>query len=270
MPAQSNPLRELIDGHAHLNEIDDIEGALGRAAAAGVARIVAVGMDIALQSQGSGTRCCLSRFGAAVRWISPLVDFDRKIEATLAFLRTHLASCTALGEVGLDYKAKVKKAVQWEVFARVLDLAAEFKKPVIVHARFSHQRCHRMVSAAKIKKAVFHWYSGPLDLLEKIIADGYFVSCTPALAYSIRPPGRYPAGPAGAYPHRNRLPGRIPGKGFRTGPPDRHPDAPQPDKRPADRRGRPDHHRQCQNVFRHPIDSVDGSRRFLAMKSRIF
>jgi TatD DNase family protein len=41
-----------------------------------------------------------------------------------------------------------------------------------------------MVSAAKIKKAVFHWYSGPLDLLEKIIADGYFVSCTPALAHS--------------------------------------------------------------------------------------
>jgi len=99
-------------------------------------------------------------------------------------VRTHLQFCTALGEVGLDYKTKVKKAVQWEVFARVLGLAAEFEKPVIVHARFSHQRCHRMVSEAKIKKAVFHWYSGPLDLLEKIIADGYFVSCTPALAYS--------------------------------------------------------------------------------------
>ena len=47
MPAQLNPLRELIDGHAHLNEVEDIEGALERAAAAGVARIVAVGMDIA-------------------------------------------------------------------------------------------------------------------------------------------------------------------------------------------------------------------------------
>jgi len=47
MPVQSNPLHELIDGHAHLNEIDDIEAALKRAAAAGVARIVAVGMDIA-------------------------------------------------------------------------------------------------------------------------------------------------------------------------------------------------------------------------------
>ena len=184
MPAQSNPLRELIDGHAHLNEIDDIEGALGRAAAAGVARIVAVGMDIA------SNRRVLEIAASYPGLVLPSVGFHpwsistEPIEATLAFVKTHLQSCTALGEVGLDYKAKVNKAVQWEVFARILNLAAEFEKPVIVHARFSHQRGHRMVSEAKIKKAVFHWYSGPLDLLEKIIADGYFVSCTPALAYS--------------------------------------------------------------------------------------
>jgi TatD DNase family protein len=184
MLAQSNHLRELIDGHAHLNEIDDIEGALGRAAGAGVARIVAVGMDMV-------SNCRILELAAAYPGlVLPSVGFHpwsistEKIEATLAFLRTHLAACAALGEVGLDYKVKVKKAVQWAVFARVLELAAEFKKPVIVHARFSHQRCHRMVSTAGIKKAVFHWYSGPLDLLEKIIADGYFVSCTPALAYS--------------------------------------------------------------------------------------
>jgi TatD DNase family protein len=184
MPAHSNPLHELIDGHAHLNEVNDIEGALNRAAAAGVARIVAVGMDIA------SNRRILEIAASYPGLVLPSVGFHpwsiptESIEATLAFVKTHLAACTALGEVGLDYKAKVKKTVQWEVFARVLDLAVEFEKPVIVHARFSHQRCHRMVSEARIEKAVFHWYSGPLDLLEQIIADGYFVSCTPALAYS--------------------------------------------------------------------------------------
>jgi TatD DNase family protein len=184
MPAHSNPLRELIDGHAHLNEVNDVEGALDRAAAAGVARIVAVGMDIA------SNRRILEIAASYPGLVLPSMGFHpwsiptESIEATLAFVKTHLAACTALGEVGLDYKAKVKKTVQWEVFARALELAVEFEKPVIVHARFSHQRCHRMVSEAKIKKAVFHWYSGPLDLLEKIIADGYFVSCTPALAYS--------------------------------------------------------------------------------------
>ena len=184
MPVQSNPLHELIDGHAHLNEIDDIEAALKRAAAAGVVRIVAVGMDIA------SNRRILEIAAAHPDLVLPSVGFHpwsiptESIEATLGFLRTHLASCAALGEVGLDYKAKVKKPVQWEVFAGVLGLAAEFGKPVIVHSRFSHQRCHRMVTEAGIKTAVFHWYSGPLDLLDRIVADGFFVSCTPALAYS--------------------------------------------------------------------------------------
>ena len=41
-----------------------------------------------------------------------------------------------------------------------------------------------MVKDAGIKKAVFHWYSGPLEVLEKIIDHGYYVSATPALAYS--------------------------------------------------------------------------------------
>ena len=41
-----------------------------------------------------------------------------------------------------------------------------------------------MVSAAGVERAVFHWYSGPLDILEEIIHKGYYISATPALAYS--------------------------------------------------------------------------------------
>ena len=35
-----------------------------------------------------------------------------------------------------------------------------------------------------IKHAVFHWYSGPVDLLDEILSMGYFISATPALVYS--------------------------------------------------------------------------------------
>jgi TatD DNase family protein len=35
-----------------------------------------------------------------------------------------------------------------------------------------------------LSKPRFHWYSGPLEVLEEILADGYFISATPALAYS--------------------------------------------------------------------------------------
>jgi TatD DNase family protein len=41
-----------------------------------------------------------------------------------------------------------------------------------------------MLQDARIAKAVFHWYSGPLDMLDQILHAGYYVSATPALAYS--------------------------------------------------------------------------------------
>jgi TatD DNase family protein len=41
-----------------------------------------------------------------------------------------------------------------------------------------------MTRDAGIERAVFHWYSGPTDVLEGILGDGYFISATPALAYS--------------------------------------------------------------------------------------
>ena len=174
----------LIDGHAHLNEIEDVNGAIERAREKGITHIVAVGMDI---ESNRRTLALAAEFPDSVY---PAIGYHPwsiqadAIDATLAYLDRHLERCIAVGEVGLDYKVKLKKPVQWEVFARVLDLANRYGKPVIVHARYSHQRCHRMVADAGIEKAVFHWFSGPLDVLDRIIEDGYWVSCTPALGYS--------------------------------------------------------------------------------------
>jgi TatD DNase family protein len=41
-----------------------------------------------------------------------------------------------------------------------------------------------MVSDTGIEKAVFHWYSGLTEILDRILIDGYYISATPALAYS--------------------------------------------------------------------------------------
>ena len=41
-----------------------------------------------------------------------------------------------------------------------------------------------MVVETGVPQAVFHWYSGPLELIDTIVDRGYFISATPALAYS--------------------------------------------------------------------------------------
>jgi TatD DNase family protein len=67
------------------------------------------------------------------------------IDANLAFLEERLELCVALGEVGLDYGMRVKKKVQQEVLARILEIAARRDKSVILHCRYSHERTHSMV-----------------------------------------------------------------------------------------------------------------------------
>jgi TatD DNase family protein len=174
----------MIDTHAHLNEVEDIHRAILRAKDVGLQGIVAVGMDMVSNQR---TLDLAKQFRGMVH---PAIGYHpwsiRKdtIEENLRFIEKNLASCIALGEVGIDYKVKVKKPIQWEIFSHMLAMALRHNLPVIVHSRFSHKRTHQMVKDRGIEKGLFHWYSGPLDTLEKIIDDGYYVSATPALAYS--------------------------------------------------------------------------------------
>jgi TatD DNase family protein len=174
----------MIDGHAHLSEIEAVAGALSRAREAGITGIVAVGMDVA---SNLATLELSRRFP---NFVYPAVGYHpwritpENVAANLAFIEEHLPRCVALGEVGLDYQAKVKKPLQQDVLARLLEIAARENRPVILHTRFSQPRTLRLLKDAGLARAVFHWYSGSLEVLEEILAAGYLISATPALAYS--------------------------------------------------------------------------------------
>ena len=175
---------DLVDGHAHLEELADLPASLQEAKEAGVCGIVAVGMDV------ESNRKILQIAGANTRYVYPALGYhpwqikEEGVEANLSFIRDHVKEGVALGEIGLDYRIKVKKELQWEVFGKLLDIARESDKPVIIHCRYSHRRAFEMVKERRIEKAVFHWYSGSIDLLDEILSRGYFISATPALVYS--------------------------------------------------------------------------------------
>lgn len=174
----------IIDCHAHLSEMDAAERKIRLAIVNGIARIIAVGMDTASNIK---TRALAKIFPDTVQpaigyhpWmIGPAED-----DSTFEFIRNHLEVSVAVGEIGLDYKIDVPRERQEAVFKQMLKLAVAADKPVIVHSRFSDARTFEMVATEHTEKAVFHWYSGPIELLDRIIASGYHVSATPALVYS--------------------------------------------------------------------------------------
>ena len=174
----------LIDGHAHLEELADLPMSLQEAKEAGVIGVIGVGMDI------ESNKKVLQIAEANPRYVYPALGYhpwkikEEEVKANLSFIRDHVEEGVALGEIGLDYRVKVKKELQWKVFGKLLDIAHRSNKPVIIHCRYSHRRAFEMVKEKTIEKAVFHWYSGSVDLLDEILSGGYFISATPALVYS--------------------------------------------------------------------------------------
>ena len=79
---------------------------------------------------------------------------------------------------------KEKKELQRKVFRRLLELAKQNGKPVSIHSRGAWQDCVDFSIEIGVKKAVFHWFSGPTRTLKEILEHGYFVSATPAATFS--------------------------------------------------------------------------------------
>jgi len=176
--------RLLIDAHAHLNELEELEQDLEEARQQGVSAIVGVGMDL------HSNQRILSAAEENPGFVFPAIGYHpweikkQEINETLAFVEENIERCVAIGEVGLDYKAKVKKRLQKDVFSEMINISVQCNKTMILHCRYSHQRVFSMISDMGAKKAVFHWYVGPLDLLREIIDSGHYISATPALMYS--------------------------------------------------------------------------------------
>lgn len=181
---QSHSKIPIIDNHAHLNELNDLFESLKNAKESGVMGIIAVGVDV------ESNKKILKISGENNNYVYPAIGYhpweikEEGIEENINFIRNHVMECVGLGEIGLDYKIKLKKEIQWRVFQELLNISIDSGKPIIIHCRFSHHKAFEMVRERNIKKAVFHWYSGPLDLLNRILSEGYYISATPALNYS--------------------------------------------------------------------------------------
>jgi TatD DNase family protein len=81
--------------------------------------------------------------------------------------------------VGLDFRLKESRKDpfhrkrQEDLFRRVLSPGRDLSKPVIIHARGAWEECLRLVLEERISKAVFHWFSGPLEILRELLEHGY-------------------------------------------------------------------------------------------------
>lgn len=131
----------MIDSHCHLDSdrFDaDREAVIERAVAAGVTRMLAIGTG-----DGPPDLECAIRLADAHEPVYATVgvhphDASQADAATLSALRELLKhpKVVALGEIGLDYHYDFSpRDVQQRVFIEQMQVAAEARKPVVIHTR---------------------------------------------------------------------------------------------------------------------------------------
>jgi TatD DNase family protein len=166
----------VIDTHAHLDALEDATGALERARAAGVQRVIAIGSGLV---SARATREIAERedgvyVAAGVHPHQAADGEDPRCVVT--------AEAVAVGEIGLDFfRDYAPRDEQRRVFAAQLDLAAELGKPVVIHSRAADAETAQMLEGFR-GKVVLHCFSSP-ELLPVALERGYYVSFAGNVTY---------------------------------------------------------------------------------------
>jgi len=183
----------LVDTHAHLEDVEDLDDAIRRAEAEGVIAIVTMGSDAesskwALNESKNYQMEGLKIYPAI--GIHPWSLTSSNLTRDLKFIAENAHRAVAIGEIGLDYwykdvrKNSEKKEQQKELFRRLLEIARDNGKAVSIHSRGAWTDCVEITIEMNIRKAVFHWFTGPQDTLKNLLDHGYYISATPAANYS--------------------------------------------------------------------------------------
>jgi TatD DNase family protein len=169
----------VIDTHAHLDALEDPSGAVARARAAGVDRIVAIGSGVA----SARTTLALAEredgVFAAVGVHPHQAGGDESVDDLLRLVD---GKVVAVGEIGLDFfRDYAPRTEQRRVFVEQLRRAADLRKPVIVHSRAADDEIAAQLADFS-GTVVLHCFSSP-GLLPVALERNYYVSFAGNVTY---------------------------------------------------------------------------------------
>jgi TatD DNase family protein len=187
----------LIDSHAHINDAAfdaDRGDAITRAFVAGLSHIIEIGceenewhpaLDLATKYPGK-IYCALGLHPIHAKDFKE--DFPARLKPLLA---SHAAR--ALGEIGLDYAylESSPKEIQHYVFEVMLKLAAETKKPLVLHCRknatendfTAYEDMFALMKNACHAGGIMHCFSGRWQDAVRALDMGFLLGVTSIVGY---------------------------------------------------------------------------------------
>lgn len=179
-----------IDIHAHIYEpfFKDILATLKKAEQAGVKIIVVNGVNHAtnkrileLAKQFKIIKPALGIYPTEAVEQKYLTNQDApyegiNVDKEIQHIKKKKDQIVALGEVGLDYKEITEKQQQQEAFRKIIRLAKQIDKPLIIHSRKAEEDVITLLEQEQAKKVIMHCFSGKKALIKKIKDNGWCCS----------------------------------------------------------------------------------------------
>jgi len=180
----------MIDTHCHLytKEFEsDIEEVLQRAWQRGVDRFYLPAIDsethgamIALEERFP--QSCFAMIG--LHPCSVNAEYEKELEIIEAYLAGR--SFAAIGETGLDfYWDESFKVQQYKALERQVELAIQYKLPLVLHTRNALQETVDFVSQYSQTglKGIFHCFGGTLEQAEQVIQCNFLLGIGGVVTY---------------------------------------------------------------------------------------
>ena len=119
--------------------------------------------------------------------IHPAYIKTSSIEEELEIIRENLSNknCLAIGEIGLDKLCETDFELQIDVFEHQLQLASEYRFPVIIHSVRAYQEILHIRKKLKLTiPFIFHGFNKNEQILNQIIAQNCYASFGKNLLYN--------------------------------------------------------------------------------------
>jgi TatD DNase family protein len=184
----------IVDTHAHIFFKDyqtDFDEMIKRATDAGVGCIVSPGTDLPTSRMSVELAEKYSMVYACVGFHPhDAAQADDRLLGEIESL-SHHRKVVAIGEIGLDYHYNYSpQAKQRDIFAAQIDIAIRRDLPIVVHSREAELDTLSIVEAKTAEaplwrksnsgvvsgKGVFHCFPGDVQMAERVISRGYFIS----------------------------------------------------------------------------------------------
>jgi TatD DNase family protein len=180
----------LVDSHCHLDFpdfADDLDALVGRAAAAGIGRIVTISTRVRRLGALLEIAGRFPDVYCSVGTHPHQADEEDGIPASELVELTRHPKVVALGEAGLDYFYRHgSREAQERGFRTHIAAARATGLPLVIHTREADEDCGRILEDEMTKgafRAVLHCYTGGRDLAMKAIALGLSISFTGILTF---------------------------------------------------------------------------------------